>query len=80
MHAKVYTTRIPHNTLGVNDEETAERNTLFLDEDIVITRDLHAPVCNQGEFQVGSKTTLSPRLLSPSKVRVLRVSRNTCST
>lgn len=70
--------RIPDDAFGVDNEKTSERDTLFLDEDIVITRDAHVPVRDQSKFQIGSETTLLPRLLSPSKVRVLRICRDTC--
>jgi len=72
--------RIPYDALWIDNEKTSERNTLFLNENIVVTRDFHVPVGNQRKFQVGSKTTQLLWLLSPSKVRELRISRDTCST
>ena len=69
---------IPDNALGIDEEQATERNTLFLDENIVITRDLHVSVGNQRKFQVRPEATLLPRLLSPSKVRVLGIRRDAC--
>ena len=67
---------IPYDALWIDDEKTPERDTLFLDEHVVVARDLHVPVGDQREFQVGPETALLPRLLPPGKVRVLRVGRD----
>ena len=68
--------RIPYDALWIDEEKTSERDTLLLDENVVVARDLHVPVGDQREFQVGPETALLPRLLPPGKVRVLRVGRD----
>ncbi len=68
---------IPEDTLGVDDEETAESDTFILEKDTIIAGDGHVSVGDEREFEVGAETTLLPRLVSPCKVRVLRVGRDT---
>lgn len=53
-----------------------ESNTLLLWKDTVIIRDGHVLVCNDGDLDVGTKTTLLLRLVSPGKVRKLGASRD----
>lgn len=36
---------VPQNTLWINDEKPTEGNTHFLDEDTVVSGDLHVAVC-----------------------------------
>lgn len=68
-----YTEDEPQNTLGVDDEETTEGDTLFLDQDTVIFGDFHVSIRKKGQPEIGAKTTLLTRLVCPRKVRVLRV-------
>ena len=68
-----HTEDTPQDTLGVNDEETTEGNTLFLDQDAIISGDLHVTVCKKRQLEIGTETTLLTRLVSPRKVGVLRV-------
>ena len=63
----------PQDTLGINDEETTEGDTLFLDQDAVIFRDFHVTVRKKWQPEIGTKTTLLTRLVGPRKVGVLRV-------
>lgn len=72
-HLDVHTGAIPQDTLGVDDEETAEGDTLFLDQDAVISGDLHITVCKERQLEIGTETTLFTRLVSPRKMGVLRV-------
>lgn len=55
---EIVDSNLAENTLGVNDEETTESNTLVLDEDTVVTRDLHVSVSNERELEVRAETTL----------------------
>jgi len=71
-----HTKDTPQGTLGVNDEETTEGNTLFLDQDAVISGDLHITVCKKRQLEIGAETTLLTRLVGPGKVGVLRVGRD----
>lgn len=68
---------VPEGTLGVDDEETAESNALLLNQDVVVTGDLLVLVRDQGELEVGAKTTLLAGLGRPGKVREVGVGGNT---
>jgi hypothetical protein len=72
-HLDACTEDIPQGTLGVNDKETTEGDTLFLDQDAVISGDLHVTVCKKRQLEIGTETTLLTRLVGPRKVGVLRV-------
>jgi hypothetical protein len=47
---------IPEDALRVNDEESAQGNSLFLNEDAIFTGDGSAPVCDERELQVGTES------------------------
>lgn len=64
---------IPQDTLGVNDEETTQGDTLFFDQDAVISGDLHITVCKKRQLKIGTETTLLARLVGPCKMGVFRV-------
>lgn len=59
---------LAENTLGVDDEEAAERDALVLDEDAVAARDLGGLVGDEGELQVGAQTALLAGLLNPREM------------
>lgn len=66
---------LAEGTLGVNDEETAEGNTLVLEQHAVVARDLLAAVGDQRQLQVGTETTLLARLRLPGQVGEVGVGR-----
>jgi len=72
-HLDMHTGGIPQDALGVNDEETTEGDTLFLDQDAVISGDLHVTVCKERQLEIGAETALFTRLVGPRKVGILRV-------
>lgn len=59
---EIVDSNLTENTLGVNDEEATESNTLVLNEDTVVTRDAHVPVSNERKLEVRAETTLVARL------------------
>jgi hypothetical protein len=65
---KVVDGDLAEDTLGVDDEETAKSDTLVLNQDTVVARDLGGLVGDEGELQVGTETTLLARLLNPGKM------------
>lgn len=69
----------PKGTLGVDEEQTTESDTLVLEEDAVVARDAHAAVSNQRELEVGAKSTLLPWLRSPCEVGELGVGGDACT-
>jgi hypothetical protein len=68
---------LAEDTLGVDDEETAESDTLVLDQDTVVTGDLGGLVGDEGELQVGTETTLLAGLLNPGKMSEVGVGGDT---
>lgn len=68
---------LAEDALGVNDEEAAEGDALVLEEDTVVARDLHVPVGDQRELQVGAETALVAGLARPGEVGVGRVGGDT---
>ncbi len=68
---------IPEDTFGVDDKETVESDTFILEKDTIIAGDGHVSVGDERELEVGTETTLLRRLVSPCKVRVLRIGRDT---
>jgi len=68
-----HTRDTPQDTLGVDDEETTESDTLFLNQDAVIPGDFHGAVCKKRQSEIGTKATLLTRLVSPRKMGVFRV-------
>jgi hypothetical protein len=64
--------RLAENTLVIDDEETAESDTLILQEDSEIARDLLGDI-RQDRNAHGAKTTALLVLLSPRQVAVLGV-------
>ena len=69
---------LPEDTLGIDVEEATESDTVLLDQDTVVARDLHALVGEEGELEVGTETALLAGLGRPSKVSVVRVGGGTC--
>ena len=65
---------LAENTLGVDDEETAESDALVLDEDTVGAGDLGGLVGDEGELQVGTETALLAGLLDPGEMGEVGVS------
>ena len=43
---------LTEDTLGVNDEQSTKRNTLFLDEDAIISGDLLVAIGNEGKLKL----------------------------
>ncbi len=70
---------LAENTLGVNNEEATESDTLLLDEDTVVARDLLVPVGDQRELQVRGQTALLAGLGGPGEVGVSGISRHACN-
>ena len=68
-----HTEDAPQGTLGVNDEETTEGDALFLDQDAVISGDLHVTVCKKRQLEIGTETALLAGLVGPRKVGVFRI-------
>lgn len=68
---------LSEDTLGVDDEEAAQGNTLVLNQDTVAARDLVGLVGDERKLQVRTKATLLARLLNPGEVGEVRVGRNT---
>ena len=68
----------PEDALGVDDEEATESDTVLLNQDTVVTRNLHALVGEEGELEVGTETALLAGLGRPGKVSVVRVGGSTC--
>ena len=68
---EIVDSNLAENTLGVNDEETTESNTLVLNEDTVVTGDGHVPISNERKLKVRAETTLVAGLRGPGEVRVL---------
>ena len=66
------------DTLGIDNEEATESDTILLNEDTVVARDLHALVGEEGELEVGTETALLAGLGRPGKVSVVGVGRGTC--
>lgn len=62
-------TRVPENTLGVDDEQPAERDALPLQQHTVVARDLHRLVRNERQLEVGPEPALRARLRRPRQVR-----------
>ena len=69
---------LPEDTLGIDDEEATESDTVLLNQDTVVTRNLHALVGEEGELEVGTETALLAGLGRPGKVSVVRVGGGTC--
>jgi hypothetical protein len=74
-HRNVYA---PQDTLRVDDEEPTESDAGILEEDTVVARDLHVPIGNEGEGEIGAKATLLAGLGGPGEVRVLGVGGDSC--
>ena len=74
---KVVDGDLAEDTLGVDDEEATERNTLLLNENAVVTGNLLALVSEERKLEVGTETALLAGLGGPGKVGVVRVSRGT---
>ena len=65
---EIVDSNLAENTLGVNDEETAEGDALVLEQHAVVARDLLAAVGDQRQLQVGAETALLARLRLPGQV------------
>jgi hypothetical protein len=59
---------LAENTLGVDDEETAESDALVLDQNAVGAGDLGGLVGDEGELQVRTETALLAGLLDPGEM------------
>ena len=68
----------PEDTLGVDEEEAAKRDALLLDEHVVVSRDGHGLVGDQGQLQVRAKAALLAGLGRPREVGEVRVRRHAC--
>lgn len=67
----------PQGTLGVDDEQAAERDALLLDEHIVVAGDGHGLVRDKWQLQVGPEATLLARLGRPGEMGEVGVGRHT---
>lgn len=61
---------LAEDTLGVNDEQSTERNTLFLDEDTIISGDLLVAIGNEGKLEIRAEASLLAGLCCPGQMRV----------
>lgn len=68
---------LAQGTLGVDDEETTEGDTLLLDQHTVVAGDLEVLVGDQGELQVVTETTLLAGTLDPGQVGEVAVGGDT---
>lgn len=59
---------LSEDTLGVDDEEASESDTLILNQDTIAARDLHGSIGDKRKLQVGAEATLLSGLLNPSKM------------
>ena len=66
----------PQNALGINDEEATQGDAVFLDENTIISCNLHCLVSKQGECEVRTQSTLLTILLGPGEVGELGVAGN----
>lgn len=64
---------LAEGALGVDDEETAQRDALLLNQDAVVAGDAVGGVGNEGELEVGAEAALLAGLSLPGEVRVVRV-------
>jgi hypothetical protein len=65
---KVVDGDLSEDTLGVDNEETAQGDALVLDQDAVAAGDLCALIGDEGELQVGTQTALLAGLLNPGEM------------
>lgn len=68
---------LAQGALRVDDEETAQGDTLLLDQDAVVAGDLEVLVGDQGQLQVLTKTTLLAGALAPCQVGEVAVGGDT---
>lgn len=64
---------LPQGSLGVDDEESTESNSLLLEQDTVVSRDLHVPVGDKREMELRAESALLAGLGGPGKVGELGV-------
>lgn len=64
---------LPNDTLGVNDEETTESNTVIFDKNAIVSGNLLGLVSQNRDLHL-TETTLLARSVNPGQVRELRVS------
>lgn len=67
---------LSEDALGVDDEQAAQGNALFLDEDAVAARNLLRSVGDKGKLQVRTQAALLSGLLNPGEVGEVRVGGN----
>ena len=67
----------PQNPLGINDEEATQGDAVFLNENTIISCNLHCLISEQGEREVRTQATLATILLGPGEVGELRVAGDT---
>ena len=63
----------PQNALWINDEEATQGDAVFLEENAIISCNLHCLVSKQGEREVRTQAALVTILLGPGEVRELGV-------
>lgn len=63
----------PQNALRINDEEATQGDAVFLEENAIISCNLHCLVGKQGEREVRTQAALVTILLGPGEVRELGV-------
>ncbi|KUI58888.1 hypothetical protein VP1G_11002 [Cytospora mali] len=68
---------LAEDSLGVDDEETTQGDTLLLDQDTVVAGDLEVLVGNQRQLQVVTETTLLAGAFTPGQVGEVAVGGDT---
>ena len=63
----------PQNALRINDEEATQSDAVFLEENTVISCNLHCLISEQGKREVWTQAALAEILLGPGEVGELRV-------
>ena len=64
---------MPQDTLRINNEKPTEGDTFLLDENTVISGDVHVTIFNKWQLEIRTEAAFFTRTASPRKVAVTRV-------